>query len=124
MRVRNGFTLIEVMIALTILMIVLVGMASVTTRSVHVTTVSDREEAAIQLVHDRLEFVRADPRYDGLDSLYGTTETTFATLPGFQRVTTVTRITTGNNDYKRVTVTVTGPGLSKPVARTITVAQP
>lgn len=124
MRARNGFTLIEVMIALTILMIVLVGMASMTTRSVHVTTTSDREEAAIQLVHDRLEFVRADPNYNGLDSLYGTTETNFATLPGFSRVTQITRITTGNNDYKRVTVTVTGPGLSKPVARTITVAQP
>ena len=124
MRARNGFTLIEVMIALTILMIVLVGMASMTTRSVHVTTISDREEAAIQLVHDRLEFVRADPRYTALDSLYATTETTFPSLPGFQRVTQITRVTTGNNDYRRVTVTVTGPGLKQPVSRTITVAQP
>jgi len=124
MRARNGFTLIEVMIALTILMIVLVGMASVTTRSVHVTTVSDREEAAIQLVTDRLEFVRSDPRYNSLDSLYGTTETNFATLPGFTRVTKLTRVTTGGNDYTRVTVKVTGPGLSQPVARTITVGQP
>lgn len=124
MQPRNGFTLIEVMIALTILSIVLLGLASMTTRTVHVVTTSDREEAAIQLAHDRIEFVRSDPRYLQLDSLYGGLETNFPTLPGVQRNTLVNRVTTSNNDYSRVTVTVTGPGLSNPVSRSITVARP
>jgi len=124
MRAANGFTLIEVMIALTILTIVLLGMASMTTRTVHVTTVSDREEAAIQLAQDKLDFVRSDPRYLELDSVYGGVETNCPTLPGVQRSTLMNRVTTANNDYTKVTVTITGPGLSQPVARSITVARP
>jgi hypothetical protein len=36
-------------------------------------------------------------------------------------VTQIIRTTSNGNDYKRITVTVTGPGLSSAVARTVTV---
>lgn len=124
MRNESGFTLIEVMMALTILMVVLMGLAMTTARTVHTITTSDRNDAAIQLAHDRIEYVRADPRYFLLDSIYEKTETSFPTLPGFQRQTVVTRTVSGNNDVTRVTVTVTGPGLMAPISRSVTVGAP
>ncbi|HVZ47932.1 MAG TPA: prepilin-type N-terminal cleavage/methylation domain-containing protein [Gemmatimonadaceae bacterium] len=124
MKTRKGFTLTEVVIALSILLGVIVSLTTLTAKTVHVAATSDREQAAIQLVTDRTDQVRADPDYGGLDTTYAKTETSFATLPGFQRVTTVTRVTTSSNDYKKVTVTVTGPGLTSAISRTVVVAAP
>lgn len=124
MKSRNGFTITEVVIALTILLTVIVSLTTLTAKTVHVTATSDREQAAIQLVTDRTDQVRADPDYGSIETTYAGTETSFATLPGFQRVTAVLHVTASSNDYKKITVTVTGPGLSSPVARTIVVAAP
>jgi prepilin-type N-terminal cleavage/methylation domain-containing protein len=121
---RRGFTLIEVILALTILLVVMMMLANTTGKTVHTAATSANQEAAIQLAMDRVEQVRADPNYAGLDTAYAKTETTFPTLSGFKRVTAITRTTSGNNDYKRITVTVTGPGLLVPVVRTVTVAAP
>jgi len=123
---QRGFTLIEVILALTILLVVMMMLATTTGKTVHIATTSANQNAAIQLAIDRVEQVRADPQYDGLDSMYAKTETTFPTLSGFTRVTSIVR--TGGvgqpNDYKKVTVTVTGPGVSPAVVRTVTVAAP
>lgn len=121
---RRGFTLIEVMLALSILAVVIVGLVSMTGRTAHVAATSDREQAAIQLATDRVEQVRSEPNYAKLDSLFVATETSFPTLPGFTRTTQIVRTTLGPNDYKKITVTVNGPGLAAPVTRTVTVAAP
>ncbi len=121
---REGFTLIEIVIAMAILLIVMLTLITLTARSVHVATLSEREQAAMQLVTDRLDEVRTNPNYAGLDSIYAGTETSFATLAGFTRVTTVVRTTSGGHNYKKVTVRVTGPGIATAVARTVTVAAP
>ncbi|HJQ64839.1 MAG TPA: prepilin-type N-terminal cleavage/methylation domain-containing protein [Gemmatimonadales bacterium] len=121
---RSGFTLIEVILALTILLVVMMMLANTTGKTVHTAATGSNQEAAIQLAMDRVEQVRGDPNYAGLDTAYVRTETTFPTLSGFTRVTAITRTTSGNNDYKKVTVTVTGPGLLAPVVRTVTVAAP
>jgi prepilin-type N-terminal cleavage/methylation domain-containing protein len=121
---RAGFTLIEVVLALTILLVVMVSFVSMTGRTVHVAATSDREQGAVQLAADRIEQVRSDPNYAKLDSLYVATESSFPTWPGLVRSTTIVRTTAGLNDYKRVTVTVTGPGLAAPVTRSVTVAAP
>src|SRR5712691_3307187 len=122
MKHEAGFTLIEVVVALAILLVVIVGLVSTTGKTTHVAATSEREAAAIELVHDQIDHVRVDPDYAGLDTTYGKTETNFPTLPGFTRVTTVVRFTSSSNDYKKVTVTVTGPGLAAAgVSRTITV---
>jgi prepilin-type N-terminal cleavage/methylation domain-containing protein len=121
----SGFTLIEVVLALTILLIVIVGLVSTTGKATHVAVTAERQAAAVELVQDKVDRVRVDPDYAGLDTLYGTTETTFPTLPGFKRVTVVQRINSSGNDFKRITVTVTGPGVAAPgVSRTVTVAAP
>lgn len=126
MNTRGGFTLIEVILALTILLVVMVMLANTTGKTVHTAATSANQAAAMQLAMDRVDQVRADPNYAGLDSAYVRTETKFPTLPGFTRVTRIVR--TGGaglpNDYKKVTVTVTGPGVAPAVVRTVTVAAP
>lgn len=124
MKTRQGFTLIEIVIAMAILLIVMLTLITLTGRTVHLTTISEREQAAIQLVTDRTDEVRTNPNYAGLDSIYAGTETSFATLAGFTRVTSVVRTTSGGHDYKKITVRVNGPGLTSAVSRTITVAAP
>lgn len=121
---RSGFTLIEVILALTILLVVMMMLASTTGKTVHTAATGSNQEAAIQLAMDRVEQVRSDPNYAGLDTAYAKTETTFPTLSGFTRVTSIVRTTSSNNDYKKVTVTVTGPGLTSAIVRTVTVAAP
>ena len=121
---RRGFTLIEVVVALAILLVVIVGFVSTTGKATNVVATSDRTEAGIQLASDRIDQIKADPNYTTIDSVYGGTETTFPTLPGFKRVTQIVRTTTGGNDFKRITVTVTGPGITTSVARSATVSAP
>lgn len=123
---RRGFTLIEVILALTILLVVLMLLATSTGRTVHTAAIASAQEAALQLAMDRVEQVRADPRYSAIDTLYAGTETGFPSLPGYTRTTKIVRVGGLNqaNDYKRITVTVTGPGLTVPVARSTTVAAP
>ncbi len=124
MRNRDGFTLIEVVLAMAILLIVMMALVTMTGRTLRVATTSDREQAATQLVTDRTDQVRTDPDYGGLETAYAGTETDFPTLPGFVRTTTVVRTTSNNDDFKTITVTVTGPGLGTGVRRTVTVAAP
>src|SRR5438105_390322 len=108
---RNGFTLVEVMIALVILMVVLLGMARLTAGMTHAVTTGGQQQAAVELAESR----------------YVATETNFPTLQGFSRQTIIVRDTgsvTQPHDWKRVTVSVQGPGLLAPVSRTVTRAAP
>ena len=122
---RRGFTLIEVILALSILMVVMLMLATTTGRALHTAATSGNQQVAIQLAMDKIDQVRNDPSYDGLEAAYAKADTAFATLPGFRRVTTIVR--TGGpgqaNDFKKVTVTVTAPGID-PVSRSVTVAAP
>lgn len=124
---RRGFTLIEVMIALVILMVVALGMAQLTATMTHTVTTGGRQQAAVELAEGRVAQIQADPNYAGLESTYVATEANFATLPGFSRQTIVQHDTGSagaRHDWKRVTVTVSGPGLLVPVSRSITRAAP
>ncbi len=126
MRTKNGFTLIEVMIAMVIMSSVLLAMVAATSSLIHVVTVADRNSSALQLVDSRIERIQMDPGYASLDTAYVGTETNFPTLDGFIRTTTIVRFGGSGQavDYKKVTVTVTGPGVPAPVSRTITLAAP
>ncbi|MHB1311745.1 MAG: type IV pilus modification PilV family protein, partial [Gemmatimonadaceae bacterium] len=94
MKSRAGFTLAEVILSMAILVVVIVSLMTMTARTVHVTAMSDREQAAIQLATDRTDQIRSDPNYAALDTAYAKTETSIASYPGFTRVTAVVHTTT------------------------------
>ncbi len=124
----RGMTLIEIIIALTILAAVLLGMGQFAFNFSRVERQSEARTIAVNLADQRLSQVRASPNYSGMEANYAGSEATIAGFPGFTRVTTI--IHTGGvrptytNDYKTVTVTVTGPPLKTPVMKTVVVASP
>jgi type II secretory pathway pseudopilin PulG len=121
---RQGFTIVEIVVALTILMVVMLALITLTGRTMHLAVIADREQAALQLVTDRTDEILTDPRYAALDSIYGGTDSSFATLAGLRRTTTVLHVNDSIQNYKRITVTVSGIGLNAPISRTIAVAAP
>jgi type IV pilus modification protein PilV len=123
---RRGFTLIEVIIAMTILVVIVLAMSSAAGQFVRLTSQSEAQTVASQLAQERLQMIQMDPNYAGLETTYEGTESAVAGATGFSRKTDITRVGggTATTDFKRITVTVTGPGLTGPVVRTTTVAAP
>lgn len=128
MKAREGFTVVEVLLALLLLSFVVLGFQAATGEIIHYAARSDRALVAVQLAEDRLELVRLDPRYEGLKTRYETTESTLAGFPGIERTTTIVRTRstaqTGVLDYHTVTVTVDGRGIQDPVSRTLIIGAP
>jgi prepilin-type N-terminal cleavage/methylation domain-containing protein len=127
---RSGFSLVEIMVALTILMIIILGLANTTISFLHETTIDTVRVRAQSFADMRIAEVRGYPIYDSLSTKFNGADTPES---GFSRTTTVvhdkTAITTCNNpsgcpknDVTRVTVTVTNAGLTSPVSRTLVVA--
>jgi prepilin-type N-terminal cleavage/methylation domain-containing protein len=123
---RRGFTLIEVIIAITILMFIVVALAGSTGAYVRLTAQDEARAVASQLAQEQLQRVQMDPNYGGLDSTYAGTESSLIGAPGFTRTTSIVRVGGLNQatDHKQITVTVMGPGLDDPIVRTTTVAAP
>ncbi len=112
--------------ALVILLSVILGVAQITARMVHTVVTSDQQLTAVQLAEDRLEQIRLDQDYTDLETTYDGTETSFPTLTGFTRTTIITHVGGAGkaSDYKKITVTVSGPGILSPIARSVTVGAP
>lgn len=125
---RSGFTIVEILLALLLMTFMVMGFQAATGEIIHYSAQSDRNSVASQLVEDRLELVRVDPLYEGLASRYAGTESSLPGHSGLVRTTTVTRtadtLATGIRDYTKITVSVSGTGLSRDVARTVVVAAP
>jgi prepilin-type N-terminal cleavage/methylation domain-containing protein len=94
MRDRRGFTLIEVIIAMVILLTVISAMATATGGFVRSVAEDDLRAAAVQLADDRIQAIEMDPDYNNFGA-YAVTENNFPTLAGFIRVTRIIRITAG-----------------------------
>jgi prepilin-type N-terminal cleavage/methylation domain-containing protein len=131
---RRGMTLIEVMFAV----VILSGVMLALTQFGQAFTRATRDAATLGIASDlataRLEAIRAYPVYDSLSRFAGT-ETAGTAYPsmagfdGFTRQTAVaTRQTTVSGrlitEYKTVTVTVTSPTLSAPVAKSVDIPKP
>lgn len=122
---RKGFTLIEVMIALTILVGVVLAMGMSTTvlsRSVRDSDIRNRAQSVADMQIGR---ARAWPTYSTLIQL---TEPKFnGTVDGLTSSTTVTVDTTSGQNITKVKVTVSAVAsalLSTPISRTISIAAP
>lgn len=127
---RNGFTLVEVMISLVILLIVGSSVARFSSVFSTAMTNSAIRVVAAGVAADRMELIRADPRYTSLVSLYGSgagADTTgFPGYPRMHRITRLVRDQSGNpaRDRTTVTVRVIDPGLKDTVAITAVIASP
>jgi prepilin-type N-terminal cleavage/methylation domain-containing protein len=120
---QSGFTLIEVAIAISILAIITLGLMTTSRRTIRTVTDNRAATIAAAAADARIAVVRQWPTYSTLDSAYAVTESNVP-LTGWTRTTTMVRTggPTLTNDYKRVTVRVTGPGLPQPIIRNITLA--
>lgn len=122
---EDGFTLIEVLIAMVILAIVMVGMqAALTQRLTGDLRLQDTRSAAIHLATDRLRAVQLDPVYSEISDRYAAVESSITDYPGYTRTTTVTRTVGSGNDYTTVTVKVAQARLAQPVTRSLVIAAP
>jgi prepilin-type N-terminal cleavage/methylation domain-containing protein len=129
-----GFTLIELVIAMFVLMTVLVTVPMAGAKlAIAVSSYRIRNEASA-LADAWIARCRGEPNYAALDSstIAGKCAGSASNLGsfGFTRTTTVSGDASLSgmadtlNDYKRVTVVVSGGGLPAAVRRTITVAKP
>lgn len=128
---RRGFTLIEVLLAVVILVLIATGTARFASEFTRTMTTSSIRIVAASAAADRLELIRADPRYPRLAALYGAgvgADTTgFPGFPQMRRVTRVVRDTSGSSprrDRTTITVRVFAPGLRDTVAVTAAIASP
>jgi prepilin-type N-terminal cleavage/methylation domain-containing protein len=124
----RGLSLIEIMIAMVILTVVLLGMGRYMVDFSRTVRKSESRTVAVNLAAQRLSEIRASPNYSGLETTFATTETSITGFPGYTRSTIITHVggprPTYTNDYKVATVAVTGPGLTAPIRKTIIVAVP
>lgn len=123
----SGFTLVEVIVALTIFMVGVLGLGGTGVSLIRNAIELETREIALQAIGDRLTTISVDPRYEALDSLYAGTESDV--FGRFTRTTTVARTQTavtggGTLDFTTVNVAVSGGGLDESLSRSITVAQP
>ena len=122
---RSGFTLAELIAAVVILMIGILGLASSAGVMITAATTAEAEAAAVQAVSDRLAAVRMSPSYETLDSLFSGEEEDIPGLhPDCTRKTEVDRTEEDGEDgrildYVEITVTVTCPSPTDPVVRTL-----
>ena len=127
MVMRDGFTIVEILLSLLLLSFVVLGFQAATGEIIHYAAQSDRALVAVQLAEDRLELIRLDPDYEALESRYEGVET-LTDFPGLTRSTVIARteatLPTGLLDYHRITVTVSGSGLRNPASRSHVVAAP
>jgi prepilin-type N-terminal cleavage/methylation domain-containing protein len=128
-RDRDGFTLVEVVVALVILSTAVLGLAATSSGLATTANTAQLRALALEAVEDRVAEVRLDPRYSALDSLYDGTEADIlgTAIPGYDRTTTITRVSVTTPtplDYTRIVVEVTGPLLTETIQRHIVIAAP
>ncbi len=123
---RRGFSLVEVIVAITLLSGVLLGFAYFAEQATHANQGISARALASDLVVARIEQIKASRPYGGLVTTYNNqTETWTGSNPnaGFTRQTYVSRTgPTAQDDYVTVTVVVSGRGLTPVVRRTTSIA--
>ncbi len=127
---KRGVSLIEMMIAMVMLVIIVTTFGRYMAQFQSGTTKATAITVAAAVAKERLELVRADPRYFTLTTLYGSGSGADTTgFPGYssmRRVTTTSRDQTGSpaRDRTTITVQVTWPGMKDTVRLTTVRARP
>ena len=126
MRARKGFSLVEVVVALLILTVMMLGAQALAGRMIRTSATASIQVTAAQLADDRIDYLRMDPQYDSLTARYVADENPVAGYGGYRRPTAVNRtITATTNGTHTVTAiartaagTTTSPGAAVTVANT------
>jgi type IV pilus modification protein PilV len=128
---RNGFTLIEVLVALVVVGVVGLGITKIMGRFMHAVGTSTTRTVATAVAQESIETIRATPDaavvYAAMVGTYnGTTTTGFPGYPYMNRTIRAVRTTAAlpRADFTTATVTVTEPTMGTPVSMTIVVAAP
>lgn len=122
---REGMTLIEVMMAITILAGAMLSIAVFMGKFAHAVAVSDVRNTATEIAAQRLEEIKTATRYAAIDSAYPGVTDLSPQYPGYTRTTIVSH--TGGTapalyDYRTVTVVVSNARLDVPVKRSTIIA--
>ncbi|HEY7481793.1 MAG TPA: prepilin-type N-terminal cleavage/methylation domain-containing protein [Gemmatimonadales bacterium] len=114
---RRGFTLVEILVAMVILLVVVVGLGHFAAGFTHSVSVSTTRTVATTVALEQLDLIRGDPTYP-LPGAWAGTVTGFPGYPSMSRRTVLQRITSAvpSRDYTRVTVKVWEPTLRRPGA--------
>ena len=116
---RRGFSLAEILVALVILSVIVMGLASTTTTFLHETTLDNVRVRASTSADTRIAEVEGWPDYSGLAS-FAETRANYPDV-GWKRVTTVVRDTRRRPDVivrlSRPVPTATSPGSRSPSRR-------
>lgn len=126
---EDGFALIELMIAVLILTVAVLGVAGSTSSMSIMANKADLRSEALQAVDDQISRISVEPRFGLIDSLYAGTDTVVAGLPGFSRVTAIDTVRVGlpSGDtimFRHVRVSVSGPTLPDGVSRSVVLGAP
>ena len=119
-RTRRGMTLIETMVAITILATALIGLGDFMGHFAHTTKVSALQQRALDLASDRIDSVKHCNNYASIDSMAGT-QAIAADSSTYSLQTIVDHVGGGPSDsvdYRVITVAVTMPTVQTPVRKT------
>src|SRR5579871_6259633 len=128
MRMRRGFTLAEILVAMVILSGALIGMAGFIGRFAHQAKTVDNQQRAMDLVSNRVDSITRQPDYTGIDSMGSSTgilQSISLDSTTYKRTTYITHTgggATDTVDFKTVTVKVTQPSLAQAIEKTTIVA--
>lgn len=118
-------TLVEVMIALTILATAMLALAGFMAKFAHVVATADVKNTANELASSRIEQIKTAPRYSMIDSAYPGVVALDPPYAGYTRQTLVSHTGGGPSDlydYKTVTVIVSNRRLATPIKRSTIIA--
>lgn len=125
---QRGFTMIEMIFAVTLLLIVMTGLARFMGTFQKGVTTASALTIATAVAQERLETIRADPRYTRLGALYATADSVFTPAPGISmtRRTLIARDQTGApaRDMSTITIRVWSAASKDTVHLTAVVAAP
>ncbi len=126
-RNRQGFTMVEVIVALVILAAAVLGLGASASHLATSAATAEIRAVALQSVEDQIARIRLDPRYSELDSLYAGVDDSVMGIGGYKRTTSMVHVQQGSPvtlDYLRISVVVSGPLLIPSISREIVVAKP
>lgn len=118
---RQGFTLVEVLVALAIMSGALISMAAFIGRVQHTAGTNSLASMGSDLAAMHIEKVKEWTDYPTIEQ-FAVTETSIPTYPNFTRTTLVARTNTALGDYKTITIVVTHPGMATPIRKSIIIA--